>query len=209
MKEITTAQELIESGILELYVLEQAAPDEVVMVEELAAQYPEITVVINDIATAFENYATANAVAPNATLKPFVMASLNYIARMEAGEQPSNPPLIHAESTIADYEPWLSRPDLQLKEELKGTFAYIIGYTPEIVSAIAWIEPGAELAETHDNEHETFFIVEGSCCITFGGVEHHLVPGQCLNIPLHLEHTVRITSQIPCKVILQRMPIAA
>lgn len=209
MKKFETAQALIESGILETYVLEQASSDEIVMVEEMIAQFPELKMKIEEISIAFENYAIANAVQPNNTVKPFVMATLNFMKRMEAGEQAGFPPVISIHSTFSDYEEWTSRADLQLKDELDGTFAYIIGYTPQMVSAIAWIAPGMVMAETHHNEHEKFFILEGSCCITFNNIEHHLTPGQTLEIPLYVEHTVRITSPVPCKVILQRLPLAA
>lgn len=210
MDKISTVQELLESGIIEKYVLEQCAPDELLLVEKMAAQFPDVKLAIYDISIAFENDATANAIAPHKTLKPFVMATLNFVARMEAGEQPSNPPLINTTTTIADFEPWLSRPDLQFKPELfDDMYAYIIGHNAEAISAIVWIAPETLVAETHHNELEQFFILEGSCCISFNNTDHHLQPGDMIAIPLHVEHTVRITSAVPCKIILQRMSIAA
>jgi mannose-6-phosphate isomerase-like protein (cupin superfamily) len=57
----------------------------------------------------------------------------------------------------------------------------------------------------HDNEFEKFLILEGSCTITIEEEAHHLVPGDYLAIPLHKSHQVTITSEIPCKIILQRV----
>lgn len=204
MKKITTAQELIESGLLEAYVLEQASTEDVELVELLAGQYHEVKEAIESISIALEHYATEHAVQPSPAVKPFVMATLNYMARMEAGEQPENPPILNQSSTIAEYSEWLSRPDLQLKDELSDAFAYIIGHTPEAITAIVWLKRGA-MPEVHHDEHEKFLVVEGTCCITFGDKEHHLGAGDCLTIPLHLDHNVRVTSEIPCKVILQRI----
>lgn len=199
---------MIESGILESYVLEQASSDEVAMVVEMAAQYPEISTAINDIAITMEEYATAHAVQPCPSVKPFVLATLNYMKRMEAGEQPGNPPFINNKSKVEDYAAWLSRPDLQVPDELGDAYAYIIGYTPQAITAIVWLSKGA-MPEVHHEEHEKFLVVEGTCCITIDDTEHHLAAGDTITIPLHSDHNVRVTSLIPCKVILQRISVAA
>ena len=136
------------------------------------------------------------------------MATLNYMKRMEAGEQPSNPPIITKHSSIADYAEWIDRPDLQLNQELKDAYAYIIGYTAQAMTAIVWLAQGA-MPESHHEEYEKFLVVEGSCCITIEGKEHHLAAGNTISIPLFAEHHIAVTSNIPCKVILQRVAIAA
>ena len=51
--------------------------------------------------------------------------------------------------------------------------------------------------------------MEGTCTITIEDEIHQLVPGNVLSIPLYKNHTVVVTSEIPCKVILQRIAIAA
>ena len=59
--------------------------------------------------------------------------------------------------------------------------------------------------EVHDNEYKKFLIVEGTCDIVIGENAHSLVPGDVLEIPLHTTHFGRVTSSMPCKVILQRI----
>ena len=59
--------------------------------------------------------------------------------------------------------------------------------------------------EVHHDEYEKFLIVEGTCTITIGDEVHNLVPGNFLSIPLYKNHTVTVTSLIPCKIILQRI----
>ncbi|MFA6150402.1 MAG: cupin domain-containing protein [Chitinophagaceae bacterium] len=204
MNKTLTAQELLESGILEIYVIGQTDAEETQLVEEMSAKHPEIKSALNDISFALEEYATTHAVAPSPAVKPFVMASLNYMARMEAGEKAEFPPVITENSKISDYASWLSRPDLRLNEELEDAKALIIGYTPEMITAIVWLKQGA-LPEVHHDEHEKFLIVEGSCCITIDNIEHHLVAGSSITIPLHVDHSVIVTSDVPCKIILQRL----
>lgn len=174
----------------------------------MAAAYPVVAAEIEAISIALESYASAQAATPHAATKPFVMATLNYMKRMEAGEQPSNPPIITEHASIADYAEWINRPDLQLNQELKDAYAYIIGHTAQAMTAIVWLAKGA-MPESHHDEHEKFLVVEGSCCVHIEGKEHHLVAGNTISIPLFAEHHIEVTSNIPCKVILQRVAIAA
>ncbi|RZM28341.1 MAG: anti-sigma factor [Pedobacter sp.] len=58
------AKAYIESGILELYILGQLAPNERVEVEVMAAKYPEVKQEITAIEVAMEQYALAQALQP-------------------------------------------------------------------------------------------------------------------------------------------------
>ncbi len=82
--------------------------------------------------------------------------------------------------------------------------AKIVSYTPELITAIAWIKTIAP-AEAHDDEYEKFLIVEGTCDIIVENDVYPMVPGSYFSIPLHKNHNIKVTSKIPCKVILQRM----
>ncbi|MFN0080894.1 MAG: anti-sigma factor domain-containing protein [Ferruginibacter sp.] len=73
-------QEIISSGLLEMYVLGIASPQEMSQVEELRLSYPEVNEEITTTEKAFEAYAFANAIAPSSTLKDELFASLNLSA---------------------------------------------------------------------------------------------------------------------------------
>jgi mannose-6-phosphate isomerase-like protein (cupin superfamily) len=201
MKEIAA---VIESGIIETYILGNATVEEAARVESMAALHIEVKQEMDSISEALEAYAMANSVAPPLTVKPFLMAMLDYTERMENGEIQSAPPILNDSSKVADYAQWLDRKDLVLTDNFEGVYAKIIGYTPKAVSAIVWIQDAAP-NEVHDDEFEKFLIVEGTCDIIIGDEVHHLVPGDYLSIPLYKSHMVKVTSSIPCKVILQRI----
>lgn len=194
----------IESGILESYLLGCTTENETLEIEALLIEHPQLQAELNEIATAMEQYATVQAIEPDPTIKPFLMATINFMKRMESGETPSFPPQLNEHSKPEDYAEWLNRPDMVLNEELQGVYARIIGYTPEQMTAIVWIERMAP-EEVHTDEFEKFLILEGTCDIQIGEKVHHLVPGDCLTIPLYENHHVLVTSEIPCKVILQRV----
>jgi mannose-6-phosphate isomerase-like protein (cupin superfamily) len=205
---MTNIPDYISSGILEMYVLGDTSTEETLQVELLATEHPEILNEINSISAAMETYAGAHAIEPDPIIKPFLIATIDFMDRMKAGEQPTAPPILHPEAKIEDYAQWLDRPDMKLPAHFTDVHAKIIGYTPEAKTAIIWIKEISP-QEIHDNEYEKFLIVEGTCTITIGDEIHQLVPGSVLSIPLYKNHTVVVTSEIPCKVIMQRIAIAA
>ena len=200
---IMNSKEFIESGVLELYILGIASHAEQQEVELRAKTDPAIQEELNAISLSLEAVAVKQVIPPNPIIKPFLMATINYMDRMMQGEPVTEPPLLHKQSAIKDYAPWLQREDLKYSGT-EPVFAYIIGHTKKVTTAIVWLK---ELApqEVHDAEHEFFLIVEGTCNIVVDGKENSLVPGDCFAIPLYKNHFIKVTSAIPCKVILQRV----
>ena len=198
-----TTREYIDSGILELYVAGIATATEREEVELMAAGSPAIRQEIEAISLSLQNYAKANAIAPNPVIKPFLLATIDYTERLKKGEPVSEPPVLNENSKLEDYYPWLNRSDM-VAADTADVFAKIIGYTPAVVTAIVWLKDYAP-HEVHDSEYERFLIVEGTCNIIVGGEVNELVAGDYFAIPLHKNHTVKVTSSIPCKVILQRI----
>lgn len=198
-----TIREYIDSGILESYAMGAASDDERRQVEMMAAANAEIREEINAISAALEEYAFAHAMEPSPVVKPLLMATIDYSERIKSGEPVSFPPALNENSKVEDYSPWLDRPDMHngLDENL---FVKIIGNSPGMITAIAWIKDETP-REIHHDEYERFLIVEGNCDIIVGDKTNHLVPGDYFSIPLHEYHTLKVTSSIACKAILQRV----
>lgn len=194
----------IETGIIERYLLGEANQEECAFLEEKCNEYPEIELELIEVASNLESFAQTNAVEPDPIIKPFIVAILDYTERLEKGEQPEEPPVLHAESKPEDFARWINRPEFANPENVDGVLARIIGYTPTCLSAIVWIEKMAP-NETHDDEFEKFLILEGTCDIQVGETFYSLKPGDQFTIPLHEPHIVHVTSSTPCKVILQRV----
>jgi mannose-6-phosphate isomerase-like protein (cupin superfamily) len=197
-------QSYIESGILEAYVLGSLSESEILEVESIIAGNKALLDEIEKISESLESFARLNAIEPDPTIKPFLLATIDYSERLENGEAVTFPPALNESSTIGDFSPWLSHEDMVLVGELESVHAKIIGYTPEQITAIVWIKKMAP-EEIHTNEFERFLIVEGSCDIQIGETVHQLQAGDFLSIPLFENHFVTVTSSIPCKVILQRV----
>jgi mannose-6-phosphate isomerase-like protein (cupin superfamily) len=201
---MSSVKDYIASGLLEMYVLGNASPLQMQEAEQMALLHPEVAKEIAIIEDSLLLYAQANAVAPNPIIKPFLLATIDYSERMKNGEAMSFPPMLNENSAIGDFANWLQREDMAAPEQLEDVYAKIIGYTKEMTTAIVWIKEMAP-QEVHDDEIEKFLIVEGSCDITIGEEVHQLAAGDMLSIPLYKNHFVKVTSAIPCKVILQRV----
>ena len=197
-------EEYIASGILELFVLGVTSAAENKEVEKMASLHIEIVNEIDSISTALEAYGKQQGTAPDPTIKPFLMAMMDYTERLANGEKPGFPPLLNEGSAVTDYAEWINRPDIYLPNDFKDFHAKIIGYSTEATTAIVWIENGAP-EEIHEHELEKFLVLEGSCEITIDGKVHQLAAGSFLSIPLYKKHHLTITSSIPCKIILQRI----
>jgi len=194
----------IESGILEIYVLGLASPEENKEVEEMAANYEDVRKEIDAITKTLKVYAESKASPVNSTIKPMFLASVDYEERLKGGEQQAFPPILNENSVIGDYSEWINRKDMVIPADFNGMHVKIIGYTLEASTAIVWIQDETPY-EVHTDEHEKFLILEGTCDIDIDGEIHSLVPGSYLSIPLHAGHVVRVTSKTPCKLILQRV----
>ena len=196
--------EFMQSGLLELYVMGSTSPEETEEVEQMAAAHPAIRRELEAIGQTMETYAQAHAVKPKATLKPLIMATINYLERLKHGEPAAAPPTLTPNSTVADFALWLNRSDMVLPADAEAIHAKIIGATPEATTAIVWLT-GITENEIHHDEYERFLIIEGSCEITAGEEVHRLTAGDYYAVPLHTRHMVKVTSALPCKVILQRL----
>ena len=71
-------QEIISSGLLEMYVIGATSFEENAQIEILRSQHSDINEEISNIENAFETYAFANAVAPATSVKDKLFSSLNF-----------------------------------------------------------------------------------------------------------------------------------
>ncbi len=198
------AEEYIKTGILEMYVLGLTSDEDNLEIAKLADTNVEIKNEIEAITNSLISRAETNAPLIDPTVKPMLLAIIDYTKRLESGEQPTFPAILNNNSIVADYEAWINRKDMTAPADYDNIFVKIIGYDAKATTAITWIKEGTPY-ETHKNEYEKFLIIEGTCDIVTDAKVYSLAPGDYLSIPLHVKHQVKITSKIPCKIILQRV----
>ncbi len=196
--------EFIESGLLEFYVLGLTSPEENKEVELMISLYDEVSVEIDSIAQSLVNSSAKIAQEPRSTVKPLLVATIDYTERIKNGETECDPPILNEGSTLDDYKQWLDRADMVTPENYEEIFVKLFASTPKVISAIVWIKHETPM-ETHGTEHEKFLIMGGTCDIIIDNVPHSLKKGDYMSIPLFSDHIVKVTSETPCKVLLQRV----
>lgn len=194
----------LDSGIVQLYILGYASEDECREFESLMKVHPEIAAAFDKQQQVLADVADEMKVTPHPNLKPLILATFDYISRLDEGEALSLPPVLNENSTIEDFQLWIDREDMVAPEDFEDVHAKIIAATPEMTCAMVWIKNMAP-EEVHTNEYEKFLILEGSCTIVVGTEENKLVAGDYFAIPLFEDHKVIVTSKEPCVVILQRI----
>ena len=196
-------EELIQSGFLESYAIGDITDADRRVVDNAIKKHPELAQELRAIEYALETYAFAHAIEPADTEKPMLFAVLDFNNRMKAGESQSTVPALQPGSLITDYSIWLNRAELQEPFSYDIMHGYIIAATEAKTTLIVWLKEGAP-DEIHTDEYETFLIVEGTCDIVVGAKRNSLKAGDVFSIPLHINHRVEVTSDIRCKVILER-----
>lgn len=185
-----------------LYALGLLAPEEALALEAEAVRTPALRAEIDGAQDLLAQLAEATPVAPPPALRDRILARVERIEAQRKAE--GRPPVLHAASRIADYSVWADNP-LHTRPADAGPLHVIeLDRGAEGATALVWLTHGAP-EEVHVDVLEKFLILEGSCEIIVGGTVHPLWPGGYLSIPLHIPHTVRITSTIPCKILLQRI----
>ena len=68
--------EIISSGLLEMYAIGAASPEEIIQIERWRTEYPEINIELINIEKVMESYAMANSVVPSSSVKDKIFASI-------------------------------------------------------------------------------------------------------------------------------------
>lgn len=191
----------IESGLLELYVLDNLSPAERNGVERMLAIYPTLKVEILKIELALERYAKLQAVTPSTILEDIVINRILNLSKTEILDI-SNLPLINGDS---DYQKWQTLIDTLSIEPLSDRTVKVLRHDAEVTQMLIISTTDIE-EEIHENEHESFLILAGTCKCTIGDHVRFMKAGDFMQIPLYIPHDVEILSE-QVTAILQRVKL--
>jgi len=97
-------QEYIKSGAIENYILGLSTAGEVDQLKQLCAQFPQLFDEIYKVEESLMKYSESLTGAPPTTIKPFVLASIDFSERVKKGERPASLPILNEKSGITDYK---------------------------------------------------------------------------------------------------------
>lgn len=185
-------QDYIESGILELYVLDQLDAAERAEVERMISVFSEIKAEFDQIEKAMEKYAAAHAIQPHVRVKEKLHKTISNLEK-EKEMNLSDLPLI---TNFSDHTKWLELVKEMLPQTLPkdGIFTHIIRQSDKVVQIL--IVASTDIPdEVHEESHESFLILKGKCKCTVGTDVRFMEQGDFMAIPLYEHHDVEILSE--------------
>lgn len=181
------------------YILGLLTNEDVLAFEIELAGDPELQKEVEEIREVLEVLADENATSPRASLKERIFQRFVEID----AEELERPPMLNPSSTAADYSQWTEGNDKEAPEDYDNLHYIVAAMNEDGPTLIVWIKDRLP-EEVHVDSIERFLVLEGSCEIRFDGKVHSLKEGDYLAVPLHKPHTVTVTSENPCKLIVQR-----
>ena len=159
-------------------------------ISALAEKHAEIQQEIQELEMALEGYAKAHAVKPPAAAQSKLMAK------------------VQAETRFAR---WIEKASKIQTPEV-SSYDHLFSKTLEKDEVncvmLVWAKKGLP-EELHTDLLETFWVLEGSCDCFIGDQKTSMKPGDKMEIPLHIKHSVVVTSSQPLKVIFQQYKLTA
>jgi mannose-6-phosphate isomerase-like protein (cupin superfamily) len=180
-------QDYINSGILEQYCLGLLDSTEANQVASYCLQYPELRKELNSIEEAMEKMAAEKATPPPTQLKEKILGRLGFVGN-EVLDINNLPPT----DAYSNYLSWLQAVEHLLPTEpFEDLNIQVLQQTDKLAQMLVVAKVNVP-DESHDNYAESFFILDGKCACTIDGKEVFLNAGDFLEIPLHVEHDVKM-----------------
>ena len=184
-------QAYIESGILEMYALDQLDPNEREEVEGMISKFPEIRIEFENIQVTLEMYAMTRGIQPHPRVKEKIRNSISKLEK-ELDLDLRDLPLI---TDLSDYKKWLNLvndliPGEGVKDEM---FTHVLHQSDKVVQML--VVTSTDIGEeVHDESLESFLILKGKCKCTVGNDVRFMEAGDFMTIPLNKNHNVEILS---------------
>ena len=195
-------QPYIASGILELYVLDLLSQAEKIGVERMLKVYPILREEVLAIESALENYAHINAIPPSKKLEREITEIVNNLS-IEQHISFEQLPRINEYSNYLNWLPLIE--PIKPNKIDDGIFNKVLQHNEQITQVLVISEINIP-EEIHDDELESFLILEGNCECIVSGKSRFMGPGDFMAIPLYEPHDVIVKSK-QVTAILQRVKI--
>ena len=192
-------QAYIESGVLEEYCLHLLNAEEEAEVLKNCALYPAIKQDLAAIEHAIENMAANQSIVPDERLKQQILNTLGFADVIDL----NNLPVVDA---YADHNSWFKAVEHLIPTEPFDDFFMDVLRQDDQAAQMLVVTKLNVPEETHEDFIESFFILKGQCVCTVGNNTYTLNAGDFLEIPLHTDHDINITSPYVV-AILQRLPV--
>lgn len=198
-------KDYIQTDKLEQYCLGLLSAEEAVDVERLASIYPAIGIELDQLMQALADYVLSEPILPSPELKSRVMMTLSQLGEPPAFDLAALP-LINAYSDVGQWQRTVA--SIPAPADYENIFSQVLHQDERVEQSLVWVQTLVD-PEVHQEEYESFLLLEGRCECTVGDDLVQLSAGDYFAVPLGVKHSVRVLSDTPVKAILQLMKVAA
>ncbi len=199
-----TKEEFLVSGLIETYCLGFTSTEENILVENMAALYPDVKNELEAVKFAMNRYIKDVALQPPPQLKTKLMTT---IYSQVANDKKEFIPLLNR---VTDSSQLLQNAEANHLEfpaqDFENLYMQPLPSTREIINFAVWVKKGHE-TEMHDDRIEYIAVMEGSCNMYFENEKKSYSQGDIITIPPHIFHHAEITSSKPMFALVQRQMI--
>lgn len=197
-----TFQEIIESGLLEMYCMGATTGEQNAFVEAQAAKYPQVKYELERIEAALTGLSQYKKVPGNQVRKNI----FDIIYNAEAKEN-GLPPVLSEKSSILEWKIYLESHHICKPSGTDLLYITEFSTTKNITSYVVWAQPGACVEEIHNTETERLFMLQGTCTIEFNGTLHNYAAGDFVEIRKNTTHKATATGEEIMILIGQRLAV--
>lgn len=191
--------EYINSGNLEQHCFDLFNAERGQEIAELISSHPEIKQELNEIELALERVAQHQAVTPDAKLKNQVLGAVGFFSD-EKIDLANLPPT----GKYSNYSNWFTAVEHLLPAQpFEDFFMHTLRQDEHIAQMLVVTKLDVP-EETHEDVGESFFILKGQCACTVGNEVFTLNAGDHLEIPLHINHDIKILSPYVIAILQRR-----
>ena len=181
----------LNSGLLELYLIGKLDQEEVLLVNQMRVAHPEVVAELASLEAFFEREALQHAVKPDSRFDE-KMQSLFLNLEIEQVMQLSDMPLV---TSFSDADAWFEMISPLLPQgNFEGRFEKLLRNDDQVMQALVITPEGVD-EEVHEDMHESFLILKGTCICTIGNETITMGPGSFMQIPLNQPHTIAVASK--------------
>ncbi|TCC91630.1 hypothetical protein EZ428_07665 [Pedobacter frigiditerrae] len=192
----------LESGILELYVLDSLPIHEKLNIEKAVKNNPELLEKISEIEMAFESYSDLDIDGPRPALKGRIIDNIVNLQK-EQVMNVNDLPIITAYSR---YKNWLNfTKDLEMESSVSGKAIHVLREDDDVLQMVVTTTLGVK-EENHPDVLESMLVLEGECKFTVCENLRVMKVGDFIDIPMNRIHHMELISP-SITVILQKIKV--
>ncbi len=183
-------EEYINSGILHDYCINALSVAQQLEVEKVCARYPEVKRELLQMQQSLEQFAAGAAKMPGIAVKENIWNTLENINKEKAGDLNDLPVI----NKYSDHHRWQRMVIPLMPKSIPEERTMIpLRHTDKVMQVLVISRTDVD-DEVHEHEQESFLVLEGECECHIGDNVYRLGPGGFIEIPLHLNHNVKVLS---------------